>query len=264
MANIIDSYAGRRDEPVVRTLTQGDLIDALRKGLADFAAVPTHVIFVSLIYPIVGLLLFRAVFQYEFLPLLFPIIAGFALLGPFAAIGLYEISRLREAGVPVTWRNAVNVRRSRQIGAILLLGLVMTALFGVWLAAAYAIYQATFGQALPASLTGFLRDVLTTEAGVKLLVVGNLVGFGFAVVALAVSAMSFPMLVDRDVDVGTAISTSVRVMLRNPVMMLEWGAFVAAALVIGSLPLLVGLAVVMPVLGHATWHLYRQAVVSAA
>lgn len=246
--------------PAVRTIGIADLKDALAKGLDDFWAMPTHVIFLSLFYPVVGLALGRAMLGYEVVPLLYPLAAGFALVGPFAAIGLYELSRRRELGLDTSWRHAFDVVHAPSFGSIAVLGLILVVIFGVWLAVAHAIYVANFGYREPASLTEFVRQVLTTRSGWDLIIVGNIVGFLFAVVVLAISVVSFPLLLDRNVGAAAAMLTSVRAVVRNPVPMAVWGLIVAAGLVIGSLPLFFGLAVVMPVLGHATWHLYRKVV----
>lgn len=246
--------------PVVRTIGIPDLQDALAKGIADFRAMPTHIVFLCLIYPIAGLLIGRATFGYEMVPLLYPLAAGFALLGPFAAIGLYELSRRREAGMDTAWKHAFDVVHSPSFKSILGLGLLLLTMFIVWIAIAHGIYVAYFGPQEPAALGDFLHEILTTKAGLGLIVIGNLVGFVFAVVAMAVSVVSFPLLLDRHVNIATAILTSLRVVARNPMTMAAWGLIVATGLVLGSLPLLLGLAVVVPILGHSTWHLYRKAV----
>jgi uncharacterized membrane protein len=249
-----------RTVPVVRRITVSDLWDALRKGVGDFAAVRADVLFIGLIYPLAGLLLARLAFSYDLLPLMFPLVSGFALLGPLAAVGLYEISRRREAGLPVHWVDALDVFRSPAFSSILGLGAVLLGLFLLWMAAAWGIYAATLGPAPPASVPGFLHDVFQTPAGWTMIVTGFAVGFLFAAAALAISVVSFPLLLDRDVGIGAAIATSLRAVAANPVPMALWGAIVAGALVVGSAPALVGLIFVMPVLGHATWHLYRKVV----
>jgi uncharacterized membrane protein len=246
--------------PAVRTITLMDLRDALAKGVDDFWAMPTHVIFLSLIYPVVGLALGSATFGWDVLPLLFPLAAGFALIGPFAAIGLYELSRRREQGLDTSWRHAFDIIHSPSIWSIAAVGLLLLAIFAVWLAVAEAIYVANFGDDQPATPITFARNVLATPQGHKLILVGNAVGFLFALVAFTLSVVSFPLLLDRHVGAAVAIITSIRVVLANPLAMASWGLFVAGALVIGSLPFLIGLALVMPVLGHSTWHLYRKAV----
>jgi uncharacterized membrane protein len=247
--------------PAVRRIGPADLKDALAKGLDDFWAMPTHVIFLSLIYPVVGLALGRATLGYDVVPLLYPLAAGFALIGPFAALGLYELSRRRELGLDTSWQHAFDVFRSPSRRAIAALGLLLLAIFVIWVAVAHAIYVANFGYREPTSLTGFLRQVLTTEAGHNLILIGNAVGLLFAVLAFVISVVSFPLLLDREVGAAAAVATSMRVIATNPLTMVLWGLIVAVLLAIGSLPFFLGLAVVMPVLGHATWHLYRQAVV---
>jgi uncharacterized membrane protein len=232
----------------------------LAKGLEDFRAMPTHVVFLSLIYPIVGLALAGAAFGYDVVPLLYPLAAGFTLIGPFAAIGLYELSRRRELGMDTSWKHAFDVIHSPSLPAIVALGLLLLLIFAIWLAVAEALYVASFGPDEPTTLSALARKVLTTQEGYNLIIVGNAVGFLFAVLAFLLSVVSFPLLLDRHVGAPVAIVTSVKATFRNPLTMAIWGLFVAGALAIGSLPFFIGLAVVMPVLGHSTWHLYRRVV----
>ncbi len=246
--------------PAIRRIEVADLRDALAKGLDDFRTFRTDVIFICVIYPVVGIILAAFAFRNDMLPLLFPLGSGFALVGPIAAVGLYEMSRRRELGLSATWLDAFGMVRSPSFGALVMLGLVMLTIFLIWLLAAQVIYVFTLGPEPPSSITGFARDVLTTGAGWALIVVGMGVGFAFALVVLTVSVVSFPMLLDRDVGLGVAIATSVRAVAANPRPMAVWGMIVAGSLAIGSIPLLLGLIVVIPVLGHATWHLYRKLV----
>jgi|SRR5436190_10068682 len=256
--------AGRDDatpiEPAIRTIGFADLRDALAKGFDDFWAMPSHVIFIGLIYAVVGLMLGRIALGYDVIPLLFPLAAGFALVGPFAALGLYEMSRRRERGLDVSWQHAFDVLHSPSRDAIVALGLVLMAIFIVWLIVAQSLYASLFDVTRPVSPTQFLHEVIDTPAGHTLIVVGNGVGFLFAVLVLTISVVSFPMLLDREVGVVRAMRTSVRAVVANPVTMAAWGLIVAVALAIGSLPLFFGLAIVLPVLAHATWHLYRKVV----
>src|SRR6266849_1106812 len=245
---------------VIRKISLSDLSDALRLGWEDFKAVPSHAIILCVIYPVLGLVLFRMILGYSVLPLLFPLAAGFTLIGPFAALGLYELSRRRERGEEAAAWDAIHVLRAPSFGAMLELGTLLLILFGTWIAAADAIYIATFGHTPAASIPDFATRVLTTPEGWSLIIVGCGVGFLFAVAALCFSVVSFPLLLDRHTTAIDAIRTSLRAVIKNPLAMAAWGLIVAVLLVIGSLPFFVGLAVVLPVLGHATWHLYRKVV----
>jgi len=245
---------------VIRKIGLSDLSEALRLGWEDFKAVPSHAIILCVIYPVLGLVLFRMVLGYSVLPLLFPLAAGFTLIGPFAALGLYELSRRRERGEEAAAWDALHVLRAPSFGAMVGLGTLLLALFVIWIAAADAIYIATFGHAPAASIPDFSARVLTTPEGWSLIIFGCGVGFLFAVVALCVSVVSFPLMLDRHASAIDAIRTSLRAVMKNPFAMAAWGLIVAVLLVIGSLPFFVGLAIVLPVLGHATWHLYRKVV----
>lgn len=246
--------------PAIRHLDPSDLRTALVRGIDDFRAMPTHVMFVILIYPVAGLLIGAATFRGGLIPLLFPLASGFALLGPFAALGLYELSRRRAQGLDTSWARAYAPLRTPSAGALLGVGLLLAAIFLAWLVTAMGLYWALFGNAVPDSIGAFLREVLTTPRGWAMILVGNLAGLAFSLLALAVSVVSIPMLAERDVDAATAVRTSIAVVQENPRTMLAWGAIVAGLLVLGMAPFFVGLAIVMPVLGHATWHLYRRAV----
>ncbi len=249
-----------RHLPMVQTLTIQDLKACLRAGYNDFLETRADAIFIVLIYPIAGLLMFGFAMNLNLVPLLAPLVAGFALIGPVAAVGLYEISRKREEGGEVHWLDAFGVFRSPSFGAILALGFYLVMLLLVWLMVAQSIYVQTLGPEPPTSFGAFVSEVLTTGAGWTMIIFGTAVGFVFALCALAVSVVSFPLLLDRKVGLPVAVVTSVRVLRHNPGVVLCWGFIVAALLVLGAIPMLLGLIVVMPVLGHATWHLYRRAV----
>jgi len=260
-AHVLMGAGAEPAAPAIRRIGPADLFDALARGWEDFAATPSHGIFLCIIYPLLGVAIAGLTLGFATLPLLFPLAAGFALIGPLAAIGLYELSRRREAGVDTSAANALDVLHSPSIGAIVALGALLMIIFFTWIATARAIYVANFGYATPDSFAQFAHDILFTRQGWTLIVVGNFVGFLFAAVVLTISAVSFPLLLDREVGAAVALLTSVRVVLANPLTMAFWGGIVAALLVIGSLPLFIGLAVTLPLLGHATWHLYRKAVV---
>jgi uncharacterized membrane protein len=244
----------------------GDLKDALAKGFDDFTAYRTDILFLIVVYPIISLLIIAASFRYELIPLVFPIVSGSAILGPFVGVFLYEMSRRRELNLQRhhadnhSWANAVSVVRSRNFGAIMMLGGMLVALYLLWLVCAWFIYDATTGPTRADTAGRFIHDLFLTEAGWWLIVVGCGVGFLFAVAALVTTVVAFPMLLDRDVGLGTAVQTSVRAALANPVPIAAWGLVVVGGLIAGAIPLFIGLVVVMPVLCHATWHLYRKLV----
>jgi uncharacterized membrane protein len=247
--------------PVVRRIEIADLKDVLVRGFSDFGAYRTDVIFLCVFYPVIGLVMASLVADYKMLPLLFPLASGFALVGPFAGVGLNEMSRRREMGISAGWTDAFRVLNSPSLGAIIVLGLLLTVVFLFWQFTAYAIYDLTLGPLPPASIGSFVHNVLMTGPGRELIVIGFGVGFVYAAVVLVISVVAFPLLLDRPVGVEVAIRTSAQAAITNPIPIAVWGLVIAASLVIGSIPLFVGLIIVLPVLGHATWHLYRKLVV---
>lgn len=247
--------------PTIRRIEFSDICEALANGAKDFYAMPSHLAFLALIYPFCGVVLAYATSQQNVLQLLFPLSSGFALIGPFAAVGLFEMSRRRELGLDISWKYAFHVVRSRSIPSIAALGLLLLTIFAAWIAAAQLLYTMLFGPTPPTSLVDLLGDVVSTERGWMLISVGCFIGFFFAAVTLAVSVVSFPLLLDRDIDAAMAVASSIEAVRENPVTMAFWGLIVAAALLIGSLPFFIGLAIVMPILGHSTWHLYRKVII---
>lgn len=259
-ANAVHDDGAFADHPAIRKIEIADLKEVLAKGLDDFNAKPSHILLLVVIYPVVGLIAARVAAGYDLLPLVFPLVSGFALVGPVAAIGLYELSRRREKGLDLAWRHAFDVWHSHSIRAIITLGIALAVIFVAWIGAAQAIYKGIFGRMVPISVVDFATKVLTTPDGWTLIVVGCGVGFLFAVAVLTMSVVSFPLLLDRNVGATIAVVTSIRAVAANPKAMAAWGLIVAVSLFVGSIPFFVGLAVVMPVLGHATWHLYRKVV----
>jgi uncharacterized membrane protein len=243
-----------------RRIDPKDCFAALSEGVDDFLAIPTYPVFVGLFYAVAGIALVAMSSFTNALELVFPLAAGFALIGPFVAIGLYEMSRRRERGLAVRGRDAFAVVRSPALLSILAFGLLLLMIFAAWIFAAELIYDWLYGPKPPAAALPFLGDMLTTQRGWLLIVIGGLVGFCFAALALSISIVSFPLMLDRDVGLIPALEASLRVTRANPLAVALWGLIVAAALILGSLPLFTGLAFVMPVLGHATWRLYRKAI----
>lgn len=250
----------------VRRIGLADITDSLAKGFDDFAAFRTDIIFLVVIYPVASLIVIAAAFRYELIPLLFPLASGALILGPFLGVFLYEMSRRRELNFERhhadnhSWANALTAVRSPRFGAIVVLGVILVAMYLLWLSVALGIYRAINGPQPVESVGRFIQDLFLTEAGWWLIGIGCGIGFLFAVLALVISVVSFPLLLDRNVGLGTAVMTSIRAAAANPVPMAAWGLLVAAGWVIGAIPLLIGLVIILPVLCHATWHLYRKLV----
>ena len=249
--------------PTIRRINSNDVWQSLCAGFSDFKAYRSDVILLSVVYAIVGLAMARVAFGSELLPLLFPLASGFAIIGPLAAVGLYEMSRRREQGATVSWSNAFDVLKAPAIGGIVALGVVLVALFLAWLIVAWAIFDAILAPTLPRliSPSAFAHAVLFTAPGQEMMLFGLSIGFGFALLGMMLSVVSFPLLLDRDAGLDTAIATSFRAVIANPAPMAFWGLVVAAGLLAGSALAFVGLVIAVPVLGHATWHLYRRLVV---
>lgn len=254
------SAALSRSDPEIRRIALADIGAALRAGWSDFRAMPTQVPVLCLIYPVAGFVLARMASGANCSPLVYPLLAGFAILGPVFAIGVYELSRRRERGEEPGWTAMFSVLGSPALSRMLTLAAALLALFLLWIASANGIYKGVMGHAVPVSVAAMLSDVVSRPEGVTLLLVGNLVGAAFAGAAFALSVVSFPLLLDRNATLGTAVRTSLRAIRANPLPMLAWGVVVALLLAAGIATLLVGLAVVLPWLGHATWHLYRRVV----
>lgn len=259
--HVMAGASGEFARPEVRKINVADLVDALKLGLEDFREKPSHYVFICLMYPIAGVFLIMWSSGANLLPLIYPLMSGFALIGPIAAIGLYEISRRREQGLDSSWRHALEVRHSPALPSIIAVGVMLFALFVVWLIVAQHIYTTSFEAVGLVSFSTFVSDVLTTPQGLSLIIWGNLAGFVFAVIVLATTVVAFPLMLDRDVGAVAAVDASIRATLANPVPVALWGLLVAALLVVGTIPVFIGLAVVMPILGHSTWHLYRKLIV---
>ncbi len=247
-------------KPNVRSLGLYDVRAALSLGWQDMMRFRSDVLALVFIYPMIGLALGFLAFEQALLPMLFPLAAGFALLGPVASIGMYEISRQQEDSGTASWGSALAALRGRVVGPVMVLGLFLLGWFMLWMAAAFAIYSMTLGPAMPESTVGFVSDVFTTSAGWMMIFLGMAVGAIFATVVLIVSAIGFPMLIDKPVGLPVAVVTSAKVFDQNRATMLMWGICVAVLLAIATIPVFLGLILVLPWLGHATWHLYRMAV----
>ncbi len=243
----------------IRVIGINDLFQALNSGFKDFNSNPHIILFLCIFYPLAALLITLYFIDLNLRYLAFPVVSGFALLGPVVLVGLYEMSRQREQGVDnITWRSAFHFIHTPSFPSIVALSVLMMFLYAAWLFMAQFIYFGSFSTTPPDSITEFYSEVLSTRQGSGLIFYGTIIGFIFAVVAFSISVVSYPLLLDKNVSARTAIATSINAVVTNRFVMAVWGLIVAALLVTGAAILLVGLVVVVPVLGHATWHLYRK------
>lgn len=245
----------------VRKIGFNDLWQSLKEGYEDFNARPSYSLFLALIYPLFALLLTLLVVGENLVYLAFPIVAGFTVIGPVVSVGLFEMSRRREQGLDLTWRKAFGFVHTHAFAPILALSIMMMLLYVAWLFMAQFIYTGLYGMDPPESISALWNELFTTRRGQGLVMYGFGVGFLFALTALAFSVVAFPLLLDRPASSFTAINTSVRAVFANPVVMGVWGLVVVVLLAAGAAIFLIGLAAVLPILGHATWHLYRKLVV---
>src|SRR4051794_1501528 len=259
MATKTIARGSARTRPIpVRKITDEDLRFALLKGLDDFLAMRGDIVFAGLIYTVIGIAAVVMTTNGPLMPFFFPVVAGVGLLGPVAAVGFYELARRREAGEEVHWFNFLDVRKRPAVDDMGIVAGLLLVIFFVWLLAAGALYAALFDWAAPRSIPEFLAMVFTTTPGWELIGAGALIGAIFGWIVLALSVASLPMLVDRNVSAAQAVSASWRAAHANRGEMIRWGLIVLGLLVLGSIPLFVGLAFVLPWLGYSTWHLYTK------
>ena len=250
----------RSTEIGIRTIGLYDLRQALKEGYDDFNAMPTLGMFLTVLYPLFALLLTLSLIGKNLLYLAFPMVAGLTLIGPAVSVFLFELSRRRERGLDVRWRSAFDFVHSASFAPILALSILMMLLYLAWLFMAQFLYFGMFGVDPPVSASDFVNQLVTTRRGMGLAVYGVLLGFFFAVAALAMSVVAFPLLLDKPVTAATAVVTSIKAVAFNFMVMAVWGVIVVVLLAAGAVVFLLGLAVVLPILGHSTWHLYRRVV----
>jgi uncharacterized membrane protein len=250
----------RRASIPVRKITNEDLRWSLRKGLEDFQAMRGDLVFAGLIYTVIGIAAAVMTTNMALMPFFFPVVAGVGLFGPVAAVGFYELARRREDGLESGWRHMLDVRKRPSLDDLGIVAGLLLAIFFLWLFVAGLLYLLLFGWATPTSISGFFRSVFTTPQGWALIFFGAVFGAAFGWMVLALSVASLPMLVDCDISAAEAVSASWRAAHANKPQMVRWGLTVLALLVLGSIPLFVGLAFVLPWLGYSTWHLYTRLV----
>ena len=244
----------------IRVITEADLRFALEQGLDDFLTMRGDILLAGVIYTLIGVAAVVMTTNKPLLPYFFPVVAGVGLMGPIAAVGFYELARRRENGHRSNWMHFFDVvKRPSADDMSVVAGLLLLIFLG-WLLAAGALYGLLFGFWTPTSIGGFLTAVFTTAKGWGLIILGAAVGAAFGWLVLTVSVASLPLMVDCDVSASEAVSTSWRAANANRAIMFRWGLIVTGLLILGSAPLFVGLAFVLPWLGYSTWHLYTRLV----
>ena len=256
------SVSGKVD-PVVRRIKVADIAEALGLGLRDFQAMPFYGLLFGALYASGGNVILLCLTAFGLVYLAYPLAAGFALIGPFVAIGLYEVSREREAGEKPSLHSIWSTVKSRsEIGWM---AFVTLFIFVIWMYQVRLLIALLIGlNASFSSLHEFITVVLTTNEGLVFLGIGNAVGAALSLVLFSLTVVSFPLLLDRDVDFVTAMITSVRAVVTSPLPMISWAAVIVVLLIASALPYFLGLLVTLPVLGHTTWHVYRRIVAPVA
>ena len=252
------SISGKVD-PVVRPVAATDIAAALVEGVRDFQALPLYGLAFGGLYAAGGIAILLCLTVFGMIYLAYPLAAGFALIGPFVAIGLYEVSRRREAGQPISVGAVWNTVLSRsEIGWMAFVTLFV---FVIWMYQVRLLIALLLGlNASFSSLQEFITVVLTTNEGLVFLGIGNAVGAALSLIVFSLTVVSFPLLLDREVDFVTAMVTSVRAVVASPLPMIGWAAVIVVLLAVSAMPYFLGLLVTLPVLGHGTWHLYRRIV----
>ena len=249
----------RKERHPVNAITASDVLFSLRDGLRDFQKAPTYGLFFGLVYAGFGWLLIYLMVGLDFGSYVYPMVTGFALVAPFAAAGLYEISRLLEQGQPLSWGAIFGCIFGRGGRAVGIMAMVTTFSYIIWLDIAAALYVMFFSMK-PLRFGALLEAILTTPKGFAFFVVGNSIGAVLAGIVFSIMVVSLPMVFDRDVDFVTAMITSVKSVLKNPRPMLLWCVIIGVLTILSLVSVFVGLLVSLPILGHATWHLYRRVV----
>lgn len=247
--------------PVVNVLTFADLKTCLKQGISDFTHAPAYGLFFGSVFVFIGLFIMQSLFVWEKTWLMYPMLIGFPFIGPFAAVGLYEVSRRREAGHALAWNKVLGVVRAQSSREIRWMAFVLLFIFWIWMYQVRLLIALILGRMSFSTLGEFFNVVMTTPEGILFLVVGHAVGAFFALLLFSTTVISFPLLLERDVDFITAMITSFKTVIASPVVMLSWGVLVTLSVMLSFVPAFLGLLVVLPILGHTTWHIYKKAVV---
>lgn len=246
----------------VNVMTFGDLRAALSQGFADFKKAPAFGLFFAAFYVLGGLLIVQSLFVWNQSWMIYPVMIGFPLIGPFAAVGLYEVSRRLAKGEPLDWPQILNVLRVQSGKEMAWMAFVILFFFWIWMYQVRLLVAIILGRMSFSTMGGLADVVFYTSEGWTFLAIGHVVGAVLALGLFSITVVSIPMLLERNVDFISAMITSVKAVLASPLVMLTWGVIVTLTLIAAMVPAFLGLFIALPVLGHTTWHIYKRAVVA--
>jgi uncharacterized membrane protein len=247
--------------PDVNALSFDDLKTCLSKGISDFRQTPQFGLFFGGVFAFGGIFIVLSFYLWDKGWLIYPMLVGFPLIGPFVAVGLYDVSRRLEAGLPLPWKEILLVIKLQTGRQLPYMAFVILFIFWMWMYQIRLLIALILGRMSFSSWESFFEIITTTPEGLTFIVVGHVVGAVFALVLFSLTVVSIPLIIDRDTDFVTGIITSVKTVKKSPIVMLSWGVFVTLAVMAAFIPLFLGLLIVLPVLGHTTWHIYKKAVV---
>ncbi|MEM6889206.1 MAG: DUF2189 domain-containing protein [Pseudomonadota bacterium] len=245
--------------PTIKSITQADIRAALNEGLADFKRAPVYGLFFGAVFSLVGVAIAWTLYRGQASYWIFPVAAGFPLIGPFAAVGVYEVSRRLETGEDLGWWGILTAGMRQQNAQLPFFAVLTVFAFLTWIVLARVIFAVSFGTS---SMTNIMTsfEVFFSGPGLMMLLIGTIVGAALAALLFSISVIGVPLLLDQNIDVVTAIITSVQSVIENREAMIFWGAVVAGAIVVAMAPLFLGMVIVFPILGHASWHIYRKVI----
>ena len=247
--------------PQVNSLGFDDLNHCLRKGISDFRQAPLFGLFFGGVFAVGGIFIIQSLFVWKQVWMIYPVVIGFPLIGPFAAVGLYEVSRRLESGRPLAWNEILMVVWQQSGRELRWMAFVVLFIFWIWIYQVRLLLAIFLGDMSFATWDAFIEIITGTSQGLLFIAVGHVVGAFLALVLFSVTVVSLPLLLERDLDFITAMITSVKTVFESPFVMLSWGIFVTLTLLLSFIPAFLGLLVVLPVLGHTTWHIFKRAVV---
>jgi uncharacterized membrane protein len=246
--------------PKVKALTFEQLEKAVSRGIADFVAKPMFGLVIGGTCAFFGIAIVACIRWLNIPWMIYPFAIGFPLIGPFLAVGLYEVSRRLQTGEEVTWGAVISrmwVQRGRELSWM---AFVVLFVMWVWVYQVRLLMALFLGMKSFSTIDAFIKVLMTTTEGWLFLGIGHLVGAVLAIIMFSITVISIPLLMEKELDIVTAMITSLKVVLASPVIMVGWGIAVTLLVIMASLPMFLGLIIVLPVLGHTTWHIYKKTV----